>query len=91
MGKIKVKLYATLRDKIGKDTIYINANNVREAIKELLNLFPSLKGEIVDENGKLKDDYIYLVNGRNIVFLQNEDTNLKDGDKLTVFPPVGGG
>ena len=91
MEKIKVKLYATLRDKVGKDIVYINASNVREAITEILKLFPSLKGEIVDENGKLKDDYIYLVNGRNIVFLQNEDTPLKNGDKLTIFPPVGGG
>ncbi len=91
MGKVKVKLYATLKEIIGKDTIFVEAKTVREAIDNLIKLYPELSNVIIENNGNLKDDYIYLVNGRNIVFLQNEETPLKEGDKVTIFPPVGGG
>jgi len=91
MGRVKVKLYATLKEMIGKDTVFVEAKTVGEAIDNLIKLHPELSNVIIGENGKLKDDYIYLVNGRNIVFLQKKDTPLKEGDKLTIFPPVGGG
>ncbi len=91
MGKVKVKLYATLKEIIGKDTVFVEAKTVGEAIDNLIKLYPELSNVIIENNGNLKDDYIYLVNGRNIVFLQNEETPLKEGDKVTIFPPVGGG
>ena len=91
MVKVKVKLYATLKEILGKDTVFVEAGNVRELIHSLVKEYPVLKKEIVNKNLSLKDDYIYLVNGRNIVFLQNEQTPLKEGDKVTIFPPVGGG
>ncbi len=91
MGKVKVKLYATLKEIIGKDTVFVEAKTVKEAIDNLIKLYPELSNVIIGKNGELKDDYIYLVNGRNIVFLQEKDTPLKEGDKLTIFPPVGGG
>ena len=91
MVKVKVKLYATLKEIIGKDTVFVEAKTVREAIDNLIKLYPELSNVIIENNENLKDDYIYLVNGRNIVFLQNEETPLKEGDKVTIFPPVGGG
>ena len=91
MAKIKVKLYATLKEMIGRDTVFVEANTVRQVIEKLINEYPTLRREIVNDNLSLKDDYIYLVNGRNIVFLQKEDTHLNEGDKVTIFPPVGGG
>ena len=91
MAKVTVKLYATLKEILGFDTTYVEASNVKEAIEKLLKKYPKLKYEIVDDNLNLKDSYIYLVNGRNIAFLQGENTPLKEGDRLTIFPPVGGG
>ncbi len=91
MAKITVKLYATLKEMLGTDTLFIEATNVRDVIDKLTEKYPILKREIVNEDLSLKDDYIYLVNGRNIVFLQNEKTPLKNGDRVTIFPPVGGG
>ncbi len=87
----RIKLYATLKEIAGTDTVFVNGKTVKEAIKNLIEEIPKLKNEIVDSDFNLKDDYIYLVNGRNIVFLKNEETPLSGKDKLTIFPPVGGG
>ncbi len=87
----KVKLYATLKEIVGTDTVFVEGKTVKEAIENLIKKYPQLKDEIISKNFSLKDDYIYLVNGRNIVFLQKENTPLSENDKLTIFPPVGGG
>ncbi|MCD6426978.1 MAG: MoaD/ThiS family protein [Caldisericaceae bacterium] len=87
----KVKLYATLKEIVGTDTTFVEGKTVKEVIENLIKKFPSLKKEIVNEDYSLKDDYIYLLNGRNIVFLQNENTPVEENDKVTIFPPVGGG
>jgi molybdopterin synthase sulfur carrier subunit len=91
MTKVEVKLYATLQKILGFDTTTVEAPNVIEAVKKLIEKYPLLKKEIVNEDFSLKGDYIYLVNGRNIAFLQGGDTPLKDSDRITIFPPVGGG
>lgn len=91
MAKVKIKMYATIREKFKEDNVEVEAETFIEAIRKVVEKYPILKDEILDENGKLKSDYIYLLNGRNIEFLQKELTPLKDGDKISIFPPVAGG
>ncbi|MFW6121446.1 MAG: MoaD family protein [Petrotogales bacterium] len=91
MAKIKIKLFLTLQKNISSDNNIVEASTMIEAVKELIKKYPLLKRELVNKDFTLKDDYIYLVNGRNIAFLQGENTTLKDGDRITIFPPIGGG
>ncbi len=41
--------------------------------------------------GELRERLTVLVNGRNILFLDGLSTALRDGDVVSVFPPVYGG
>jgi sulfur-carrier protein len=91
MAKVKIKLFLTLQKNISSNNEALEASNVIEAIKELIKKYPLLKRELVNKDYSLKNDYIYLVDGRNIAFLQGENTTLKDGDRITIFPPIGGG
>lgn len=91
MAKVTVKFYATIREKVKTDHIELEADTFKKVIEILIKLHPLLKEEIIDDDFKLKDRYVYLVNGRNIVFLNGLDSKLKDGDKLAIFPPVAGG
>ena len=72
---IKVKLFATLRNHLGKelDFAYRDGLTIQDVIDEI-GLNP-------------KKVSIMLINGVH----QTPETLLKDHDKLYLFPPVGGG
>jgi len=91
MAKIIIKIYATIREKFKKEKVDIVASTVLEAVRKLVEEYPVLRDEVLDENLNLNNDYIYLLNGRNVEFLQKGDTPLKDDDKISIFPPVAGG
>jgi len=72
---INVKLFAYLRDGIGKevDVPYVEGMKIADVIKDL----------------KLDPDRvsITIINGKHV----DTDTVIKEGDKVKLFPPVGGG
>lgn len=62
----------------------------------LSHLLVALQAEFPDLSAKLVSgiDAGYLnvlVNGRNVRFLEGNDTKLHDGDTVAFLPPVGGG
>ena len=58
-------------------------------LQELETGFPDLSAKLV---AGLDAGYLnVLINGRNIQFLQGQDTMLNDGDTVAFLPPVGGG
>ncbi|SHI53166.1 Molybdopterin converting factor, small subunit [Dethiosulfatibacter aminovorans DSM 17477] len=73
--KITVKLFATLRE-----------NREKVAIHDI-DEGTTPKDIIEGLDIPLKDVAIIMVNGRRV----DEDAEMKDGDVLALFPPVGGG
>lgn len=73
--KIKVRLFATLREGRGKELIL--------ELKE-----QAVPQDIIDSLDISKEDVaILLINGRD----GELDTNLVEEDVVSIFPPVGGG
>ena len=51
-----------------------------------------LKPYLFDQNGKtLSSHMMFMINGRNINFLNKEKTILQDNDGVTILLPAGGG
>jgi len=90
---IMIKLFANLAELTGENEIEVSAKNVKEALLELENKHPALEEKIFKDENKeeLSESITVIKDGRNITYLNGLKTELKDGDKLAVFPPVGGG
>lgn len=85
--KVKVMLFATLR-RFGKE-FEVEGNSLEDVLKKLAEkLGDEFYKEIFDENGKIRQDRIITVDGRNI---KDEEPKLKEGSVIAIFPPIAGG
>jgi len=91
MARVRIRLYGTMIEKVKEEKIEIDAKTISEAITKLVAKFPIFKGAIVDQNLNLMYDFTYLLNGKNVEVLNKGDTMLKEGDVISIFPPVAGG
>ncbi|MFP4001068.1 MAG: ubiquitin-like small modifier protein 1 [Candidatus Natronoplasma sp.] len=90
---VKIKLFANLAEKAGQKELHVSAEKVKDALKELIDKNPRLDDLIFkdrDQN-ELSDNVTVIKDGRNITYLNGLETELKEGDKISVFPPIGGG
>ena len=90
---IKVKLFADLREIVGKKEINASAKNVGELLYYLGEKYDKLGEKLFKSNGmEEKCKFLnILVNGRNIELLEGLQTKLSEEDKIAIFPPIGGG
>ncbi|MGD9032305.1 MAG: MoaD family protein [Desulfobacteraceae bacterium] len=95
--KIKVKAFLTLRKIMGDQaSLDIEAGKltVRDLLEELSIRFgEEFRDIILETESQSGSRYIQiLVNGRHYRHLPNGlDTELKEGDEVSLFPPVAGG
>jgi len=65
--------------------------DVRRALVELAGRYPAIADRLLDRAGTVRRHINVLVNGGNISGRRGWETELADGDRLTILPPVGGG
>jgi molybdopterin synthase sulfur carrier subunit len=85
---VKVRLFAGMRDHAGVKDADVAGKNVAQVLDSLVNAYPLLKTQIFNEDGDILPHVRVLLNG---IAISDLDTELKMGDELAVFPPVGGG
>ena len=92
---MKVNFYATLRQIIGQKTVEFDlrqGTTAAQLVDTILERFPLMRPELIDENGDLHSHIHIFINGRDVPFLENKlDTVIEPTDKIDIFPPVGGG
>lgn len=88
-----MKFFATVREVTGVKSIELEAENIRELLKLLVQTYGNKFKDTVLENdtGELKQFFSCMINGKRIELLDGYDTVLKDADSVALFPPVGGG
>ncbi len=93
--QVKVRLYAFLREMLGKREVTIeltSGSSLLDAILKLDELANGKIAEIILENKRrLKKNYVVLVNGRKVDGFEIDSINLEQGDELVIFPPTSGG
>ncbi len=75
----------------GQGEVEVEAGSVKEAIEKLEAQYPGFKERLLDEKGELRKFVNLYINDEDIRFLKGADTELKDGDVLSIVPAIAGG
>ncbi len=90
MPKIRVKLFANLREFTGTKELEMESRTVRDVLQGLCIRFPGLEKMIFD--GKNIKPYVNVfLNGKNVLDRDETGTLLHMDDEIAIFPPVSGG
>lgn len=92
---MRVYFYATLRQIVGRKSVEFNLDpgtSVKQLLSIVVNQYPEMEKELLDEQGKMYGHVHIFVNGRDAQFLSaSMDTKITKNDKIDIFPGVGGG
>lgn len=95
--KITVKLGAPLSQVVGENKVILNTADsatVADILDELRSRYPDFDAGIRGKGLRQPLDqvlYSLFVNARSVPFDQAETAHLRDGDRVYLFLPVGGG
>lgn len=90
MPKVKLvfpSILACSGDKVRE----IEASTIRDVVEYLCSLRPDIKSRIISHDGEINRFLNFYVNGVNAYFIKGVETELKDGDEVSVIPALGGG
>ena len=91
--RINLRFFATFREAVGSKTVereFDGDATVGDVLTDLEGAYDGLEEQLI-RNGDLAPQINVLKNGREVLHMSGLDTELEDGDTLSVFPPVAGG
>ena len=92
--KISLEVSFSFKSDLGEDPVIVeldDGSSVLSALRALVRLHPLVSSRIFGQSGEVKAYINVLKNGGNVRFQRGFYTILRDGDHLTIIPPVGGG
>jgi len=75
----------------GADEVSIEAATVGEMIDNLEVAHAGLKERLCDDKGEIRRFVNIYLNDEDVRFLKGRETELKDGDEVSIFPAIAGG
>lgn len=73
-------------------SVILSATTVRDAFTQLSSRYGEpFKQKLLDNSGQPKRFLNIYLNGKNISFINNFESQLQEGDELTILPSVTGG
>jgi len=89
---IRVIIPTPLRPYAGRQFIIeVTAQNVGEALSDLVAQYPDLTKHLFSEDGKLRSFVNVYLNDEDIRYLTKDATPVKETDTITIVPSVAGG
>ena len=75
----------------GQSDVEIEGESVGEVIDNLEASHNGIKEKLIDESGSIRRFVNVYLNEEDIRFLEGADTEVKDGDSVTIVPAIAGG
>ena len=89
---VEVRLPNVLRTHAdGQPTVSVDGATVGEVFTALVEQYPNLRGNLLDDAGGLHKFVNVYKEDDDIRYLDGLDTKLSDGDVLSILPAVAGG
>jgi molybdopterin synthase sulfur carrier subunit len=90
--EVHVRIPTPLKKLAGeRDVIKAQGKTVGEILLWLTETYPGLKERLRDEQGEVRRFINIYVNDEDIRFIQNLETPLKEGDRISIIPAIAGG
>lgn len=74
-----------------RDSVNLSGQNIGELLDNLMQKFPNMKKHLFSEDGQIRNFVNVYVNDDDIRYLENSETQLKEGDVISLIPSVAGG
>ena len=89
---VEIKLPTVLRVQAdGQASVSVDAATVGEVFATLVERYPGLRGNLLDDSGALHKFVNVYKDDDDIRYLDGLETKLTDGDVLSILPAVAGG
>jgi molybdopterin converting factor small subunit len=75
----------------GKSSVDLDAHTVGDALHGLVEEHPDLGKHLLNEQGKLRSFVNIYVGDEDIRYLDGENTELREGDTISIIPAIAGG
>ncbi len=74
-----------------RDSVKLSGQNIGGLLNNLMQKFPNMKKHLFSEDGQIRNFVNVYVNDAHIRYLENSETQLKEGDVISIIPSVAGG
>jgi adenylyltransferase/sulfurtransferase len=74
-----------------RSSIECEAVTVGDALRQLTTSYGELKKHLYTDDGRIRSFVNVYLNDEDIRFLKQEQTQIKDGDTITIVPSIAGG
>lgn len=89
---VTVKVPTLLRSHTGGEAVVeAEGRTIGDVLKDLESRYPGMTQRFTDEDGTLQRHVNIYVNGEDVRYLGNLETEVKEGDVVSVLPAVAGG
>ena len=88
----RVKLPTILRSHAGGEKqVDVSGTTVREVLRDLETRYPGITSTVLTDDGALHRFVNVYVNDEDVRYLGSLETEVRDGDTISILPAVAGG
>jgi molybdopterin synthase sulfur carrier subunit len=89
---VQVHVTSVIRNAVdGQRQVAADGASVRAVIDDIEGRYPGFRATVMDESGQLHRFVNIYLNDEDIRYLKGADTELKDGDEVSILPALAGG
>jgi sulfur-carrier protein len=75
----------------GESSVELEPGTVADLVEQLERHYPGMKGQLLTEDGELHRFVNVYVNDEDARYLEKLETNVSEGDTVSLMPSVAGG